>query len=558
MNLVRFLLQSSPRTVIVATIAGAAAGATGIGLIALIQIELASESSAPVNMIWAFAALCIMSAIARVIGQIGMVRLGQQAVSDLSLQIVRRALALPLRAFEGIDTSGLLAVLTEDIILIANALTGIPHLCINAPILIACLIYIGWLSPLIFVCGVFFAGPAIAISVVLSSMGVRKLRRARARHDVLVGHFRTLIGGFRELKLHRGRREAYLAVSLEPTMASVRRDMVHGLTGFAVTEGWSQLAYFGFIGVLLFGIARIEPIARPTLVSAVLIVLYLMSPLDIILTWLPILGRARASLQKVQELIPMLEPLAEEVDDGLGRRTQLAFCDTVSLEGVTFMYRDQRDRKGFTLEPVDLVLRRGEIVILAGGNGSGKTTLVKLISGLYTPTSGVVRLGGREIDDENREAYRQLFSAVYADGYLFPDFTGLGTPALEAKACALLERLGLAGQVSVQGSAFSTIDLSQGQRRRLGLLGAWLEDRPICILDETAANQDVGFKRFFYYALLPELRAAGKAVLVISHDESYFDVADRVIRLQDGRLVDESLLAIDGKWASTRLQGIHT
>ena len=320
MNLMRFLLQSSRRTVIVATIAGAVAGATGIGLIALIQIELARESSAPASasLVWAFAALCVISAIARVIGQIGMVRLGQRAVSDLSMQIVRRALKLPLRAFEAIDTSGLLAVLTEDIILIANALVGVPHLCINAPILIACLIYIGWISPLIFLCGVFVAAPAIAISVILSSMSVRKLRQARARQDVLVGHFRTLIGGFRELKLHRGRREAYLAQSLEPTMTSVRRDMVRGLTGFAITEGWSQLAFFGFIGVLLFAITRIEPIGRPTLVSAVLIVLYLMSPLDIILTWLPILGRARASLQKVQELIPTLEPLAEVTDGGAG------------------------------------------------------------------------------------------------------------------------------------------------------------------------------------------------------------------------------------------------
>ena len=334
-------------------------------------------------------------------------------------------------------------------------------------------------------------------------------------------------------------------------MASVRTDMVQGLTGFAVTEGWTQLAFFGLIGVLLFAIARIEPIGRPTLVSAVLIVLYLMSPLDIILTWLPILGRARASLQKVQELIPTLEPLAEVADGRTDRRRQLAFRDSVSLEGVTFTYRDQRDRKGFTLEPVDLTLRRGEIVILAGGNGSGKTTLVKLITGLYTPASGVVRLDGRVVDDENREAYRQLFSAVYADGYLFPDFNGLGTETSEGMARAGLERLGLAGCVSLRGNSFSTVDLSQGQQRRLALLGAWLEDRPICILDESAANQDLSFKRLFYYTLLPELRAAGKALLVISHDESYFDVADRVIRLQDGRLVDESLLAIGREWAST-------
>ena len=132
-------------------------------------------------------------------------------------------------------------------------------------------------------------------------------------------------------------------------------------------------------------------------------------------------------------------------------RRQLTLRDSVSLEGVTFTYRDQRDRTGFTLEPVDLTLRRGEIVILAGGNGSGKTTLVKLISGLYTPASGVVRLDGRVIDDENREAYRQLFSVVYADGYLFPDFNGIGTETTPARARAGLERLGLASPWSRPG-----------------------------------------------------------------------------------------------------------
>jgi putative ATP-binding cassette transporter len=276
-----------------------------------------------------------------------------------------------------------------------------------------------------------------------------------------------------------------------------------------------------------------------------------MSPLDIILTWLPILGRARVSLQKVEDLIPVLEPLAEAAHGQDVTAKGISFHDSVSLEGATFTYRDRHDQPGFTLDPVDLTLRRGEIVILAGGNGSGKTTLVKLISGLYKPEQGVIRLDGRVVDDEKREAFRQLFSTIYADGYLFPSFAGLDGDALEENACLLLERFGLAPQVSLRGSSFSTTELSQGQRRRLALLGLWLENRPICILDESAANQDASFKQVYYYELLPELRAAGKALLVISHDESYFDVADRVIRLQDGRLVDESPVAPLRDWAAS-------
>ena len=293
MNLMRFLITSSRGIVMLSAIAGAAGGIASIALIVLIQSELGRETSSSSAVVWAFGTLCVVSASARIIGQVGMVKLGQGAVAELSLHMVRRTLDLSLREFERIDTSSLLAALTEDIVLIANAMVGLPQLCINIPIVIACLAYIGWLSPVIFVCGVIFAALAIAAYLGLSARAIKDLREARACQDVLVGHYRTLIDGFRELKLHRGRRAAYLAESLEPTMVSARGQMVRGLSSFAVAEGWSQLAFFGFIGVLLFAIPCLEPISQPTRVAAVLVVLYLMAPLDVILTWLPILGRAQ-------------------------------------------------------------------------------------------------------------------------------------------------------------------------------------------------------------------------------------------------------------------------
>jgi putative ATP-binding cassette transporter len=97
--------------------------------------------------------------------------------------------------------------------------------------------------------------------------------------------------------------------------------------------------------------------------------------------------------------------------------------------------------------------------------------------------------------------------------------------------------LGLANVVTIKNQRFSTTTaLSSGQRRRLALLVVLLEDRPLCIFDEWAADQDPAFKRTFYYQILPALRAKQKAVVVISHDDRYFDVADRILVLEDGKL----------------------
>jgi putative ATP-binding cassette transporter len=544
MKLLRFLIRRSVGIIILSAGAGAAGGVVGIALIALIQEELTRERPSSNAMAWAFGGLCIISASARVIGQVGMVKLGQRAVAELSMHMVRCTLGLSLREFKRIDTSALLTALTEDIVLIANAMVGVPQLCINTPLVIACLIYVGWLSPVIFVWGVVFATLAIGAYLVLSTRAINELRQARTTQNVVVEHYRALIDGFRELKLHRGRRAAYLSESLEPSIISACRQTVRGLSIFAYAEGWSQLAFFGIIGIILFVISYFEPISHATRVAVVLVVLYLMGPLDVIVTWIPILGRARASLTKVESLVPTLEQHSEEPGDLRFSADRLVFRDSVNLEAVTFTYRDEHDDPGFTLGPVDLTLKVGELVILAGGNGSGKTTLVELISGLYKPQSGVIRLDGCILQHQDREAYRQLFSVVFADGHLFPNLLGLRGEEIELKACYGLERLGLEDRVSVQRGHFSTIDLSQGQRRRLALLGALLEDRPILIFDEWAANQDSSFKHMFYHTLLRELRAAGKTLLVISHDENHFGIADRVIRLQDGRLIEELPLGI--------------
>jgi putative pyoverdin transport system ATP-binding/permease protein len=533
MNLIGFLLRASRGVAALAIVAGVAGGVGGVALIALIQAGLAQEPPPAAWLARAFAGLCLAVVATRVVAQACMARVAQRSVAELCSLLPERILDVPLRRFEEIGPSALVAILTEDVVVVANSLAGVPLILINLPIVVACFAYVGWLSPAALACAVGFAAPAILVYDALARRAMSRLRRARDGQDALVARFRTLIDGFKELAMHRGRRAAFLERELRPAAATVRDHSTAGLTTFAVAAGWGQLMSFAFIGTALFVLPHVQDLGRPALGGVVLAALYVMSPLDVILTWLPILGRARASLAKI-------EALGSSLDGARGapvvRRGPLALRSSLQLAGVTYAYRGGPGEDGFALGPVDLVLRPGESVFLVGGNGSGKTTLVKLIAGLYEPQAGEVRLDGRPVRPEDRDDYRQLFAAVFADGHLFGSLLGLDRPDLDASARDLLARFELGDKVRVEAGAFSTTDLSLGQRRRLALLTACLEDRPVCLFDEWTSHQDARSREVFYLDLLPRLKAEGKAVLVISHDEDYFPTADRVLRIRGGRL----------------------
>ena len=218
--------------------------------------------------------------------------------------------------------------------------------------------------------------------------------------------------------------------------------------------------------------------------------------------------------------------------------------DSLELVGVQHTYRRENEEEEFSLGPIDLSLRPGELVFITGGNGSGKTTLAKLLVGLYIPQQGEIRLDGQTITDERRDNYRQLFSVVFSDFYLFENLLGLSHFNIDTKAQDYLAKLQLDRCVQIKDRTLSTLELSQGQRKRLALLTAYLEDRPIYLFDEWAADQDPQFKEIFYFELLGRLKEAGKTVIVISHDDRYYHVADRVLKLNYGLIEFDNPIAI--------------
>jgi putative ATP-binding cassette transporter len=529
MNLLKLLLRSSRASVAVAILAGIVGGLTTAGLIALIQIALVQPESIGPKLIAGFVGLCAVVLIAKIVSQTILIRIAQRAVCNLYLQLSRTILAAPLRGLEEFGPHRILALLTEDVRVIAHSLLGLPVVAINLAVLICCLAYLGWQSPIVLVAVVLFLIVGATSYHLIVVRAMRYLLRARDEQDDLMKQFRGLTDGAKELKLHQPRREGFLDQMLEPACERFRQDTTTGMTLYAAAGAWGQLLFFVAIAMLLFLLPVWFDISKPVLAGAVLTTLFAASPLEGIMGWLPAFGQARISLAKVEQISALpAEPASTPppaTDEPI-----------VELAGVTHSYHRESEEGGFMLGPIDLELNPGEVVFVIGGNGSGKTTLAKVLVGLYAPEGGAIRLNGRAVTNTDREGYRQHFSAVFSDFYLFDRLVGLGRPELDDEAAEYLQQFHLDHKVEVRDGAFTTTALSQGQRKRLALLAAYLEDRPICLFDEWAADQDPLFKKVFYTQLLPELRARGKAVVVISHDDRYFDVADRIVRLDDGRL----------------------
>jgi putative ATP-binding cassette transporter len=260
-----------------------------------------------------------------------------------------------------------------------------------------------------------------------------------------------------------------------------------------------------------------------------------MGPLAGVLSSLSLFGRASVALKKVDALGMSLAAQSTEVCSLDRPECDITFS-RIELANVTHSYHHEKDDSHFVLGPINLRFRPGELVFLVGGNGSGKSTLAKIVTGLYAPESGEIRLDGETITDNNRDDYRQLFSSVFGDFYLFENLLGLESHNVDEQAQFYLEQLHLNHKVKVKDGVLSTTAVSQGQRKRLALLTAYLEDRPFYLFDEWASDQDPYFKDVFYTQLLPELKARGKTVLVISHDDRYFHIADRVVKLDYGKL----------------------
>jgi putative pyoverdin transport system ATP-binding/permease protein len=508
-------------------------------LLAVINAELSRPVGARLSrLVWAFVGLCVLLPISRFISEFVLNRLGQDALRDLRLELSRQILGAPLFRLEQYGAARLLSVLTEDVPNITGTILVLPLLCVNAAVVVGCLIYMGFLhwTLLVTVLGFMVLGILTYQLPVLHAQ--KAFRRARHDSDKLMDHFRALTYGTKELKMHGRRRNAFLSDVLSPTAASFRANNLSGLTTYTAASSWGQTLVFVVVGLIVLGVPAFYPVGAKTLIGYTLALLYLMTPLQVIMNSLPNLARANVALNNVQELGFELAA-GTESEAGTGRLAA-STQPFIEIDAITHRYHRDGSSSDFVLGPMELSFEPGTLLFITGGNGSGKSTLAKLLTGLYAPDTGEIRCDGVVVTDSNREQYRQLFSAVFSDFFLFESLLGITVPDLDAVANEYIAELRLSHKVQIHNGRFSTLELSQGERKRLALLTAFLEERPIYLFDEWAADQDPYFKDVFYLRILPTLKARNKTVFVVTHDDRYFYLADRLIKLDAGQVASDT------------------
>ncbi len=534
MMLLKELLRDARWRIFLAVLCSALSAASSIGLIGYINRSLEQGLDDLSQALALFAGLLLLLFVSGTVAQWLLVQIGHRLVYQLRLRLVGKVLGTALERIERLGSPRIYNALTKDVTTVATAFKQLPISLYNGLLLVTGLAYMAWLSLPFFALTLAVIALGVVLDVLLGRKVKRLMQQVRQQDDQLTEQFEATINGRCELALSRERRQLLYNQRLEPIAQASLQASVRADTLWAINLNWTSLLVFVLIGTLFFLGQGLGLLSQQVVVGYVLAIMFLRTPISMILDAVPAVIRGHVALQAIDDLA-----LGETVHFTQPAKAAEPFRE-LRLSNVQYRYPGQGDEFAFHLGPIDLQVRRGELIFIVGGNGSGKSTLAKLLTGLYQPSEGTVALNGVTLDAANSEWHREHFAAIFADFYLFADVLGENgqLDGLEERVDHYLQRLGLAHKVQFVDGRLSTTALSQGQRKRLALLLLMMEGREVLLLDEWAADQDPVFRHVFYHELLPELQAAGKTIIAISHDDRYFDVADRIYRLDYGQLVD--------------------
>lgn len=531
-TVVRFLLTHDPDGGLLALMLAALTGLVFAVVILVAGALVREVSPDPISHAHAVIFLALVGLAAGIQGL--SLALGMRS-AERCVRAVLEAVALRLRdsTLEAVETVGSATVrdaIARNVSPVSGGVLLVFQIVQHGMTLAVCGLAILVIAPAVFAC-LAVAG-VIWVTLIRRRRAIEQEAAAEAgrAEDRFSRDLGEMIGGFRELHLDPAKLRDIVNGALAPAARDTRDGAVAAAEARSRIMDVQAFVWLLALVLLVFVLPEFGLAGQVTVAFVVLAVMW--QWISELILVMPNLERAGGALQRLESVMTALTP--EPAVDRPSPEVPPTF-ERLRLREVTYRYAEAEGESGFGIGPIDLTIRRGEIVFLTGHNGSGKSTLIKVLTGLYRPATGDMTVDDHPV---TLAAWRALFAYVPTDYHLFRRLYGLDPDAL-ADGQWLLDRLGMSRLVAIEDGAFSTRELSSGQRKRLGLAVAIMERRPVLVLDEWAADQDPAYRRVFYTDILPALRARGLTAIVVSHDDRYFHLADRQVRLADGRIAPD-------------------
>lgn len=431
----------------------------------------------------------------------------------------------------------------EDLRLFATIPEIITHTINSFLMLILCLIYMFCMS--------FYAGLSIFASIIIissiyylimnsMSKSVAKLRFLNEEYYKFVN---DAIKGFKNLKVNTLLSKNLLDKYLKPNRDQAKILDYNVNYVFLSINIISQYGLYLVIGVVLFILPQLNILNQHDIVSYIVIILFMIGPISNIINMQNTYTRLSVAAKRINTF---LIDFATEEECQQTVRESIDF-ESISFENISFQYENECDDNPFALNNINLKINRGEVVFIVGGNGSGKSTFINILTGLYGHKNGKIIFNNESL--YVKEKLKKCISPIFTDNYIFSHNYDNYTLQNNKKYQSLLSLTYMDNIVTDTKEESARRNFSKGQSKRMSLIFALLEERPIMVLDEWAADQDPQFRRYFYEKLIPQFKAQGKTIIAVTHDDAYFKYADRIIKFDSGRIVKDEYIDTETKFS---------
>ena len=541
MQVVQLLLRESPdawrRALIVAGIAGVGNAAI-LGIINR-SASLASADSGLLNfrLLLLFGMCMLAFFLGKRYALIQSSVVVEQMIKDRLIRVSNKIRHTELELVESLGHGELFTKLCQDTSLISQSGLILVNAAQQSLVLLFCLCYIAVLSVPAFAVtlGTIAVGVAVYFQHAENAQGL--LLRLKEKESRLVDALDHMIDGFKEIRLNQKKSDAVFSEFTDLSEA-VRSLKIDTQITFLIDIMFSDVFFYSLLAIVVFLLPRFNHTTGSIVLMTTAAILFIMGPLQLVVQAAPVFQRAKAAISSLAALEDKLDHASTSGDGPIDRRWR--GFEKISIDSVIFTYAERDSAGGaFSVGPLSTHISRGETVFIVGGNGSGKTTVLKLLTGLYYPHSGAIRVDREPLTRGNVQNYRELFSTVFSQFHLFDRLYGMEDTDPELVQ-ATLEEMQLSGKTRFEAGRFTDINLSTGQRKRLALAVTLLENKEILVFDEWAADQDPHFRKYFYEVVLKRLKDEGKTVIAVTHDERFWNHADRVIKMEYGSIVEDA------------------